>query len=149
MPPTNTFFVDVHTTPVRYKQSSGALLSTSASKGPRRTDFAHEYTNAVAGSSPGTVVVVDDVDELEDVDAPFGIDVLVVEEFDPATVVVDSVGTWVLVVGNNVVGGRIVSPGATVATGLVGVVSPAAERLVVLLAQPTNSRPQARATATA
>lgn len=124
-------------------------MSTSASNGPSRTDFAHGYTCAAAGSSSGTVVVVvDDVDELEDVDASFI--VVVVDESEPATVdEVDGDSAVVVEVGSNVVGGRIVSPGATVATGFVEVVSPAAERFVALLAQAANNRPQARVTATA
>ena len=124
-------------------------MSTRASNGPRRTDFAQGYTCAAAGSSPGTVVVVvDDVDELEDVDAPFMI--VVVDESEPETVVeVDGDSTVVVEVGSNVVEGRTVAPGATVATGSVVVVSPAAERFVALLAQAANNRPQARVTATA
>ena len=88
------------------------------------------------------------MDELEDVDASFI--VVVVDESEPATVdEVDGDSAVVVEVGSNVVGGRIVSPGATVATGFVEVVSPAAERFVALFAQAANNRPQAKVTATA
>ncbi len=88
------------------------------------------------------VVVVDDVDELDDVEAP--LIVVVVDESEPGTVDdVDDDDTVVVEVGGNVVGGRTVSPGATVFTGFEGVVSPDAERFVVPLAQAANSRPQA------
>jgi len=147
MPPTNTFFVDVHSTPFRYKQSSGAFLSTSASNGPSRTDFAHGYTNATAGSNPGTVVVDDGVDS--------PLIVVVVDEL--ASGMVDEVGAGEEVVeveGSDVSGrvdvsGRIVSPGAMVATGFVVVVSPEAERFVVPLAHAANRRPQESASAIA
>ena len=89
------------------------------------------------------MVVVDDVDEVDD-EAPLGAVVLVDEEFDPATVVVvDSVGTCVLVVGNNVVGGRIVSPGGTVLTMVSGVSSAACRLGVPLPAHAATSSPNA------
>jgi ribosomal 50S subunit-recycling heat shock protein len=53
----------------------------------------------------------------------------------------------VVEVGRIDVSGRIVSPGAIVATGFVVVVSPEAERFVVPLAHAANRRPQASVTA--
>jgi len=128
-------------------------LSTSASNGPSRTDFAHGYTNATAGSNPGNVVVDDGVDS--------PLIVVVVDEL--ASGMVDEVGAGEEVVeveGSDVSGridvsgrvdvsGRIVSPGAMVATGFVVVVSPEAERFVVPLAHAANRRPQESASAIA
>jgi hypothetical protein len=116
-------------------------LSTRASNGPRRTDFAHGYTNSNAGSNPGTVV--EEVDVEDGVGSPL-IVVVVVDEV--ASGMVDEVGAEedvVVEVGSSDVSGRIVSPGAIVATGFVVVVSPEAERLVVPLAQAANRRPHA------
>ena len=70
--------------------------------------------------------------------------VVVVDEV--ASGMVDEVGAEedvVVEVGSSDVSGRIVSPGAIVATGFVVVVSPEAERLVVPLAQAANRRPHA------
>ncbi|CAB4669344.1 unannotated protein [freshwater metagenome] len=74
---------------------------------------------------------------------------VVVDELDSGTV--DDVGAddVVVEVGSSDVSGRIVSPGATVATGFVVVVSPEAERFVVPLAHAANRRPQASAEAIA
>ena len=74
---------------------------------------------------------------------------VVVDELDSGTV--DDVGAddVVVEVGNSDVSGRIVSPGATVATGFVVVVSPEADRFVVPLAHAANRRPQASAKAIA
>jgi hypothetical protein len=55
---------------------------------------------------------------------------------------VDAVGSVVVGAGTVVVGGRIVSPGATVFTGSeVGVVSPEAERFVVVLEHEASRSP--------
>ena len=88
-------------------------------------------------------------DEVDDVDAPLMV-VEVVDASAPGTEdVVELDATVVEVVGTSVVAGRIVSPGATVFTGFVGVVSPEAERFVVLPAQAANNRPQTSVTASA
>lgn len=74
----------------------------------------------------------------------------VVDASPPGTEdVVELDATVVDVVGTSVVAGRIVSPGATVFTGFVVVVSPEAERFVVPLLQAANKRPQESATAIA
>ena len=74
----------------------------------------------------------------------------VVDASSPGTEdVVELDATVVEVVGTSVVAGRIVSPGATVFTGVVVVVSPEAERFVVPLLQAANKRPQESATAIA
>ena len=116
-------------------------MSTRASNGPRRTDFAHGYNRATAGRNPGTVVEEVDVDD--GVGSPL-IVVVVVDEV--ASGMVDEVGAGedvVVEVGSSDVSGRIVSPGAIVATGFVVVVSPEAERFVVPLAHAANRRPHA------
>jgi hypothetical protein len=68
---------------------------------------------------------------------------------ESASGMVDDVGADedVVEVGSSDVSGRIVSPGAIVATGFVVVVSPEAERFVVPLAHAANRRPQASVTA--
>jgi hypothetical protein len=70
---------------------------------------------------------------------------------ESASGMVDDVGADedVVEVGSSDVSGRIVSPGAIVATGFVVVVSPEAERFVVPLAHAANRRPQASAKAIA
>jgi hypothetical protein len=70
---------------------------------------------------------------------------------ESASGMVDDVGADedVVEVGSSDVSGRIVSPGAIVATGFVVVVSPEAERFVVPLAHASSRRPQASAKAIA
>lgn len=81
---------------------------------------------------------------VEEVEVEFGSGSMVVDVDDEiATVdVVATEGSVVVEEGNSVVGGRIVSPGATVLTGFeVEVVSPEADRLVEPLEHEASTSP--------